>query len=86
MAFSSRIGASCECCRLDLPYDVTLYPSRMPILTRPKHTPPTAHSLPATVINLAYCPPELRVLFLNCVFFCWVVYLSLFLNAGEETA
>ena len=42
--------------------------------------------LPATVINLAYCPPELRVLFLNCVFFCWVVYLSLFLNAGEETA
>lgn len=43
--------------------------------------------LPATVINLAYCPPELRVLFLNCVFFCWVVYLSLFLNDGEaETA
>lgn len=25
--------------------------------------------LPATVINIAYCPPELRVLFLNCVFF-----------------
>merc|ERR1711924_167372 len=43
--------------------------------------------LPATVINLAYCPPELRVLFLNCVFFCRVVYLSLFLNDGEaETA
>ena len=41
--------------------------------------------LPATVINLAYCPPQLRVLFLNCVFFGWVVYLSLFLNenAGE---
>merc|ERR1719460_1717250 len=24
--------------------------------------------IPATVINIAYCPPELRVLFLNCVF------------------
>ena len=43
--------------------------------------------LPATAINIAYCPPELRVLFLNCVFFCWVVYLSLFLNEGDsETA
>ena len=39
--------------------------------------------LPATVINLAFCPPELRVLFLNCVFFGWVIYLSLFLNADE---
>ena len=36
--------------------------------------------LPATFINLAFCPPELRVLFLNTVFFGWVVYLSLFLN------
>jgi len=36
--------------------------------------------LPATAINLAFCPPELRVLFLNCVFFGWVIYLSLFLN------
>lgn len=42
--------------------------------------------LPATVINLAFCPPELRVLFLNCVFFCWVVYLSLFLNEEKSTA
>ena len=42
--------------------------------------------LPATVINLGFCPPELRVLFLNCVFFGWVVYLSLFLNAEGETA
>lgn len=39
--------------------------------------------LPATAINIGYCPPELRVLFLNCVFFCWVVYLSLFLNEKE---
>ena len=42
--------------------------------------------LPATAINIAFCPPELRVLFLNCVFFGWVVYLSLFLNAETEEA
>jgi len=40
--------------------------------------------LPATVINIAFCPPQFRVLFLNCVFFCWVVYLSLFLNEAES--
>jgi len=39
--------------------------------------------LPATVINIAFCPPELRVLFLNCVFFGWVIYLSLFINSAE---
>ena len=39
--------------------------------------------LPATVINIGYCPPELRVLFLNTVFFGWVCYLSLFLNEEE---
>ena len=42
--------------------------------------------LPATVINIGFCPPELRVLFLNCVFFGWVVYLSPFLNEESETA
>lgn len=40
--------------------------------------------VPATIINLAYCPPELRVLFLNCVFFGWVVYLSLFINGNAS--
>merc|ERR1712028_284784 len=39
--------------------------------------------IPATAINIAYCPPELRVLFLNCVFFGWVIYLSLLLNEGD---
>jgi hypothetical protein len=39
--------------------------------------------IPATVINQGFCPPELRVLFLNVVFFGWVVYLSLFLNGDE---
>ena len=33
--------------------------------------------LPATFINLAFLPNELRVLFLNAVFFFWVIYLSL---------
>ena len=42
--------------------------------------------LPATVINIAFCPPELRVLFLNVVFFGWVIYLSLFLNAEQAEA
>jgi len=40
--------------------------------------------VPATVINISFCPPELRVLFLNCVFFGWVIYLSLFLNEDAE--
>ena len=39
--------------------------------------------IPATAINIAFCPPELRVLFLNCVFFGWVIYLSLLLNDGD---
>ena len=42
--------------------------------------------LPATAINIGFCPPELRVLFLNCVFFGWVVYRSLFLNDGDAPA
>ena len=42
--------------------------------------------LPATVINIGFCPPELRVLFLNCVFFGWVIYLSLLLNDDSQAA
>ena len=42
--------------------------------------------LPATFINLAFLPNEYRVLFLNVVFFGWVIYLSLRLNADEEGA
>ena len=42
--------------------------------------------LPATAINIAFCPPELRVLFLNCVFFGWVIYLSLLLNDEGQAA
>ena len=40
--------------------------------------------LPATFINLAYLPNEYRVLFLNVVFFGWVINLSLLINAVEE--
>ncbi|CAM9668581.1 unnamed protein product, partial [Ascophyllum nodosum] len=32
--------------------------------------------VPAAVVNLAFCPPELRVLFLNVVFFGWTIFLS----------
>lgn len=39
--------------------------------------------LPATFINLAFLPNELRVLFLNCVFFFWTIFLSLTVNAAQ---
>ena len=40
--------------------------------------------VPATAVNIAFCPPVLRVLFLNCVFFFWSIFLSLKLNNNEE--
>lgn len=40
--------------------------------------------LPATAINLAFLPNELRVLFLNGVFFFWVIFLSLTVNSGSS--
>lgn len=42
--------------------------------------------LPATAINLAFLPNELRVLFLNGVFFFWVIFLSLTVNGAADTA
>lgn len=42
--------------------------------------------VPATVINLAFVPPILRVLYLNCVFFFWSIFLSLKLNKDESTS
>jgi pyruvate/2-oxoglutarate dehydrogenase complex dihydrolipoamide acyltransferase (E2) component len=53
---------------------------------KPVWSPQVEVFLPATVINIGFCPPELRVLFLNVVFFGWVVYLSAFLNAKEGEA
>ena len=40
--------------------------------------------VPATMVNIAFCPPILRVLFLNCVFFFWSIFLSLKLNKTPE--
>ncbi|KAL9189254.1 hypothetical protein ACHAXT_011744 [Thalassiosira profunda] len=42
--------------------------------------------VPATAVNIAFCPPILRVLFLNVVFFFWSIFLSLKLNKAEEVA
>jgi len=42
--------------------------------------------VPATVINLAFVPPILRVLYLNCVFFFWSIFLSLKLNKDESNS
>ena len=40
--------------------------------------------VPATFVNLAFVPPPLRVLFLNCVFFFWSIFLSLKLNKDNN--
>jgi hypothetical protein len=39
---------------------------------------------PATIINLAYVPPALRVLYCNVIFFVWSIYLSLALGHQKE--
>lgn len=36
--------------------------------------------VPATIVNFAFVPLEYRVLWINCVFFCWVIVLSLLIN------
>lgn len=36
--------------------------------------------VPATVVNFAFIPLDFRVLFINCVFFVWVIILSLVIN------
>ena len=42
--------------------------------------------LPATVVNLGFVPLELRVLFINVVFFFWVIILSLLINETSQKA
>ena len=37
--------------------------------------------IPATIINIAFVKPALRVLYDNLIFFVWTVYLSIRLNA-----
>ena len=41
--------------------------------------------VPATFINLGFVPLELRVLFINVVFFFWVIFLSLLINDDEAS-
>lgn len=41
--------------------------------------------VPATVINIAFVPPILRVLYLNVVFFFWSIFLSIILNKEGES-
>lgn len=36
--------------------------------------------VPAVFVNLAFCPPELRVLYCNVIFFVWSIILSLLLK------
>jgi peroxisomal membrane protein 2 len=36
--------------------------------------------IPATVVNIAFVKPALRVLYDNLVFFVWTIYLSMILN------
>ena len=42
--------------------------------------------LPATVVNLGFVPLELRVLFINVVFFFWVIILSPLINETSQKA
>ena len=41
--------------------------------------------VPATVVNIAFVPPILRVLYLNCVFFFWSIFLSLKINKSGDS-
>merc|ERR1712176_312892 len=41
--------------------------------------------VPATVVNIAFVPPILRVLYLNSVFFFWSIYLSIKLNSDGSS-
>jgi len=42
--------------------------------------------VPATAVNIAFCPPALRVLFINAVFFFWSIFLSLKLNSSSSSS
>lgn len=39
--------------------------------------------IPATVVNIAFVKPALRVLYDNLVFFVWTIYLSMILNEAQ---
>ncbi|CAB9500176.1 Peroxisomal membrane protein 2 [Seminavis robusta] len=41
--------------------------------------------VPASLINMAFCPPQLRVLYCNCIFFVWSICLSILLNGDSSS-
>mmetsp|Transcript_8117 Transcript_8117/g.19622 ORF Transcript_8117/g.19622 Transcript_8117/m.19622 type:complete len:257 (+) Transcript_8117:180-950(+) len=41
--------------------------------------------IPATVVNIAFVKPDLRVLYDNLVFFFWTIFLSMLLNQAPDT-
>jgi Mpv17 / PMP22 family len=40
--------------------------------------------IPATFVNMAFVSPELRVLFINALFYFWTIYLSLTLGGDGK--
>jgi hypothetical protein len=40
--------------------------------------------IPATIVNIAFVKPELRVLYDNVVFFAWTIVLSMILNSPSD--
>ncbi|KAL3935279.1 MAG: hypothetical protein SGBAC_009168, partial [Bacillariaceae sp.] len=42
--------------------------------------------IPATVVNIAFVKPDLRVLYDNLVFFFWTIFLSMLLNQAPDGA
>jgi peroxisomal membrane protein 2 len=41
--------------------------------------------IPATLLNMAYVPPQFRVLYCNAIFFFWSIFLSIILNEEPPT-
>jgi peroxisomal membrane protein 2 len=41
--------------------------------------------IPATLLNMAYVPPQFRVLYCNVIFFGWSIFLSIILNEEPPT-
>jgi peroxisomal membrane protein 2 len=41
--------------------------------------------IPATLLNMAYIPPQFRVLYCNAIFFVWSIFLSIVLNEEPPT-
>ncbi|KAG7341956.1 Mpv17 / PMP22 family protein [Nitzschia inconspicua] len=41
--------------------------------------------IPATLLNMAYVPPQFRVLYCNVIFFVWSIFLSIVLNEEPPT-